>query len=64
MELEDIENYNERVTFLELEDITSSIKLPESVNCSQKLYFNSKALRKLKKKVDGVPAYFVTNYPT
>ena len=64
MELEEIENYSERVTFLELEDITSKIKLPPSMNTSQKLYFNSKALRKLTRKVQGVPAYFVTNYPS
>lgn len=64
MELEEIDNYSERVTFLELEDITSKVKLPPSMNSSQKLYFNSKALRKLKNKVEGVPAYFVTNYPS
>jgi hypothetical protein len=34
------------------------------MNTSQKLYFNSKALRKLKRKIEGVPAYFVTNYPS
>ncbi len=34
------------------------------MNSSQKLYFNSKALRKLKNKIEGVPAYFVINYPS
>lgn len=52
------------MTFLELEDITSKIKLPPSMNTSQRLYFNSKALRKLRRKIENVPAYFVTNYPS
>lgn len=64
MELEEIQNYSDRVTFLELQDITSKIKLPSQLNASQKLYFNSKALRKLSRKVEGADAYFVINYPT
>ena len=55
--------YNDRVTFLELEDLKSSVTLPSFLNTSAKLYYNSKALRKLKRKILGCPAYFVTNYP-
>ena len=31
---------------------------------SQKLYFNSEVLRKLKRRVKDAPAYFLVSYPT
>lgn len=65
MELEEIELYNDRVTFLELEDLKlTDYALPKNLNTSSRLFYNSKALRKLMRKIQSVPAYFVTSYPS
>ena len=51
MELEEIESYQDRVTFLELNGPENKVKLPSRLNTSAKLYYNTKALQKLKKKI-------------
>lgn len=48
MELEEIPNYKERVTFLEADP---EKQFKHSLTLTAKLYFNSKVLRKLKKKI-------------
>lgn len=61
MELEEIPNYKERVSFIEVDpqlDFTSRL------NVSSKLYYNSKAIRKLKKKIKDFPTYLVISYPS
>lgn len=64
MELEEIDDYHERVTFLELNSSENKINLPQHLNTSSKLYYNTKVLRKLKKKIATSPAYLVINQPT
>jgi hypothetical protein len=38
--------------------------LQTQMGVSSKLYFNSKSLRKLKKKIKDYPAYFMVSYPS
>jgi hypothetical protein len=61
MELEEIPNYKERVTFIEVDP---QLNFSAKLSVSTKLYYNSKALRKLKKKIKDIPAYFVISYPS
>ncbi len=61
MELEQIPNYKERVTFV----CTDSNKfLKSNIKVSSKLYYNSQAIKKIKRKIKDYPAYFVTSYPS
>ncbi len=61
MELEEIPNYKDRVTFIEADPLNLfGVKM----GVSSKLYFNSKSLRKLKKKIRDYPAYFMVSYPS
>ena len=61
MELEEIPNYKERVTFTEVDP---HLNFTPKLNVSTKLYYNSKTLRKLKKKIKDFPAYLVISYPS
>ena len=62
MELEEIPNYKERVLFMEV-DPTHFFKQP-NITLSNKYYYNSKLIRKIRKKIKDVPAYLVISYPT
>ena len=64
MELEEIDDYHERVTFLELNSPENRINLPSNLNSSAKLYYNTKVLKKLKKKIGATPTYLVINQPS
>ena len=60
MELEEIPNYKERVSFIEVD--------PRNIYCqrfdlSRILYYSSQTLRKIKKRIKSTPAYFVISYP-
>jgi hypothetical protein len=61
MELEEIPNYKERVSFIEVDP---QVNFTSRLNVSTKLYYNSKAIRKLKKKIKDFAAYFVISYPS
>jgi hypothetical protein len=61
MELEEIPNYKERVTFLEVDP---SMNFTHRINISTKLYYNSKIMRRLKKKIKDFNAYFIISYPS
>ncbi len=61
MELEEIPNYKERVSFIEVDP---QLSFTSRLNVSTKLYYNSKAIRKLKKKIKDFAAYFVISYPS
>lgn len=56
MELEDISSFKDRVLFMEVDHENV---LPDCLSTSSKLYYNSKALRKLQRRIKGVPSYFV-----
>lgn len=59
MELEEIPNYRERVTFLTLEDLFHS-----SMPLAGRLYYNTSAIKSLKKKIQDYNAYFSISYPS
>ncbi len=61
MELEEIPNYKERVSFIEVDPHGI---FTHKINLSTKLYYNSKTIRRLKKKIKDFPAYFVISYPS
>lgn len=61
MELEEIPNYKDRVSFIEVDP---SMNFKHKINISTKLYYNSRALRILKKKIKDIPSYFVISYPS
>lgn len=61
MELEEIPNFKDRVTFIEVDP--NNLFSP-NMALSTKLYYNSKVLRKLKKKIKDVPSYLVISYPS
>lgn len=61
MELEEIPNYKERVSFIEVDPKNI---YPTTLPLTSKLYYNSSVLRKLSKRVKEHPAYFVSSYPT
>ena len=61
MELEEIPNYKDRVTFIEVDPHAI---FTHKINLSTKLYYNSKTIRKLKKKIKEFPAYFIISYPS
>lgn len=39
-------------------------RLPSNLHTSAKLYYNSRSLRKLQRKIKGVPSYIVSSYPS
>jgi hypothetical protein len=61
MELEEIPNYKERVTFIEVDP---SFCFKQRLSISAKLYYNSPIIRKLKKKLKDFASYFVISYPS
>lgn len=61
MELEEIEGYKDKVLFMEVDPDS---RLPQNLHTSAKLFYNSKSLRKLQRKIKGVPSYFVISYPS
>lgn len=63
MELEEIPNFRERVTFLHFSK-HYSVFGGNRFNTSQKLYYDSKLMREVKRKIDGCLAYFRISYPT
>ena len=45
-------------------DVDSENKLPLTLKTSAKLYYNSRSLRKIKRKIQTVPSYIVSSYPS
>lgn len=39
-------------------------RLPSNLTASAKLFYNSRSLRKLQRKIKGVPSYLVSSYPS
>ena len=60
MELEEIPNYKERISFIEVDPHRN---FRGKMSLSHKLYFNSQVIRKVKRKIRDAPAYFVVSYP-
>ena len=62
MELEEIPNFHERVTFLNVGRY--GVFADKKLTCSERLYYDSKLVREIKRRIGSNSAYFRISYPT